>query len=169
MHQHLERLDGVAPFLRAPVRELLRLSEFKLHRPLMIVFGWRAVAEQELLYQQGRTFNRDTQVWEVSNAALVVTNARPGRSAHNVISVAGEPFAMAVDVVPLKIDGTADWNPSEQYLDDLYRAAWNCGLDPLGDPVGSFLKSDKLHFEEPKWMLKLDGLDALLPVAHTEV
>ena len=166
MNQHLDRLDSCAALIRQPVRELIRLCDVKLHRTLMIVSGWRSVQEQWLNYQKGRMFNRDSGSWEVEDLSIVVTNSIPGRSAHNVISRAGEPASMAVDLVPLKNDGTADWEPGEQFFDDLYRLSWQCGLDPLGDPVGAFLKYDKGHFEEPGWKLKIDLLGYIQPIAE---
>lgn len=163
MNQRLERIDTCAALIRQPVRELIRLCDVKLHRPLMVVYGWRSVQEQALLYQKGREMNRETGEWEIINAALVVTKAKPGTTAHNVITMTGEPASMAVDLVPLKNDGTADWEPGETFWDNLYRLSWACGLDPLGDPVGAYMKYDKGHFEEPAWRLKLDGLGYLQP------
>jgi hypothetical protein len=166
MNQHLDRIDSCAALIRQPVRELIRLCDAKLHRTLMVVYGWRSVQEQALLYQKGREMNRETGEWEIINAALVVTKAKPGTTAHNVISRQGTPASMAVDLVPLKNDGTADWEPGEQFWDDLYRLSWMCGLDPLGDPVGAFLKYDKGHFEEPGWRLKIDLLGYIQPIAE---
>jgi hypothetical protein len=165
MNQHLERLDGCSPIIRQPVLELIHLCDTKLFRTLMIVYGWRSVQEQALLYQKGRSINRETNEWEVSDALLVVTNSKPGTTAHNVITIKGEAASMAVDLIPIKADGTADWEPGDKFWEDLYRLCWKVGLDPLGDPIGAYLKYDKGHFEEPAWMLKLEGLKCLLPTS----
>jgi len=167
MNQRFERIDGLHPMLHAPATRLIALCDEKLHRTLMVVYGWRSVQEQQLIYQQGRTMNRETGLWEIADTALVVTRALPGTSAHNVITIKGDRAAMALDVAPLHADGTADWAPGEDFLDRLYEISWKCGLDPLGDPTGSYLAYDKLHFEEPQWRLKLEGLGCLLPALTT--
>lgn len=164
MNQHLERIDTCAALIREPVRELLSLCESKLHSILLVVYGWRSVAEQALLYQKGRAVNRETGEWEIVDTSLVVTKAKPGATAHNVITRDGQPASMAVDLIPLLADGTANWESGEAFWDDLYRLAWQVGLDPLGDPVGAYLKYDKGHFEEPGWKLKLAGLNLMQPV-----
>ena len=162
---HHERVDGLHPMLHAPVRELLRLSEVELHRPLLVVRGWASVAEQLLVYQQGRTYNPADGTWEVTDASKVVSNAKPGSSAHNVISKAGETASMAVDVIPVFPDGTPDWNVPQSYWEQLYVFAWKVGLDPLGDAIGAYLKGDRGHFEELRWQWKLEGLGCLRPTA----
>lgn len=166
MPQHLERLDGLAPFLRPPAQQLIQLCEAKLHRLLLVVHGWRSVQEQALLYQQGREMNRETGEWTVSDHGLIITNAKPGCTAHNVIvKRTGEPAAVALDVIPLRIDGSPDWEVDEQFWDGLYELSWKVGLDPLGDAMGAYLRNDKGHFEEPAWKLKLEGLGLMLPSA----
>jgi hypothetical protein len=166
MNQRLERVEGLHPLMKQPVLKLVELCEAKLRRQLLIVFAFRTVAEQLLRYQQGRTFNRETQAWYVTDERALVTRALPGASAHNVVTTAGAPASMAVDVVPLKLDGTPDWKVSREFWDRLYEVAWKAGLDPLGDPVGSYLAGDLGHFEEPAWKLKLDGLGCYQPVGQ---
>lgn len=163
MNPHLERLDGVAPLLHAPVRRLLELSELKLHRKLMIVTGYRSLEEQLLKYSQGRTVNRETGDWEVTNAKEVVTNATPGRSAHNVVTRAGRPASLAVDLCPVTPSGVLDWTPGAAFWEALWELAHECGLDPLGDRIGAYLKGDDGHFEEPAWKLKMEALGLTLP------
>jgi hypothetical protein len=165
MNQHLDRLEGVAPFLRPSVMGLINNCDQKLKRKLMIVSGWRSVQEQMLNYQKGRTLNRETGEWDVTDLALVVTRSKPGSTPHNVIARNGERASVAVDLIPLLDNGEADWNVGEDFWDHLYELAWKVGLDPLGDPVGGYLKMDKGHFEEPAFRLKLDGLGLLLPVS----
>ena len=165
MNQQLHRLNGLHPMLRDPALTLVERCEAKLKRRLFIVHGWRSLPEQLAIYAKGRTFNRETQEWDVTDAAAIVTKARPGTSAHNVITPAGAPAAMALDVIPFAADGSLDWDVELTFWDDLYELAWKVGLDPLGDPIGSHLAGDRGHFEEPAWKHKLDGLGLLLPAA----
>lgn len=169
MNQHLERLDGLASFLRAPALTLIERCEAKLKRTLLVVSGWRSMQEQLLNYQKGRTFNREAGVWDVTDQVAVVTKALPGTSPHNVISKQGEAASMALDVIPLLDTGAPDWAVGERFWESLYELAWKVGLDPLGDPVGSYLAGDLGHFEEPGYKLKLDGLGLLLPSPTTWV
>lgn len=164
MNQRLERLDSLAPFLREPARELLARCEQKLKRRLLVVWGWRSLPEQQRIYQEGRTFDRESGVWIVTDPAAVKTKSRPGGSAHNVITQNGSPAACGLDVIPFDAQGRPDWDVELRFWDDLYEIAWKVGLDPLGDPTGAYLKGDLGHFEEPAWKLKLDGLGLLLPV-----
>ncbi len=143
---------------------LVELCDQKLARKLLVTYGFRSVQEQMFLYQKGRTYNRESQVWEVTDVKAVVSKAKPGLSAHNVVTTAGKPASMAVDVIPLRADGAADWAVDDNFWDALYELAWEVGLDPLGDPTGSYLDGDKGHFEEPGWKLKLAGLDCYQPV-----
>ena len=173
VHQHLERLDGCHPIIQGPVRYILAQCEATLHRTLLIVCGWRSLDEQLLNYQKGRVFNRETGVWDVSDATLIVTRAKPGTSSHNIVTRDGRPASLAVDLVPLLSSGLPNWDVDDRFWDDLYRICWHAGMDPLGDALGQYLPGDKGHIEEPGLRLKLDGLGvqypALLPVAHTEV
>lgn len=164
MNQHMERLEGVSPVIRPSVQRLCELSETKLRQPLMIVRGWASMMEQLQAYQRGRVFNRELGDWEVSDAALVVTKAKPGRSAHNVVTLqTGQPASMAVDVIPLLTSGLPNWEIPDVFWENLYELAWKCGLDPLGDQIGSYLAGDKGHFEEPAFKLKIEGLGLIFP------
>lgn len=163
MNQRLERVNGCHPIIRQPVLRLVELCEQKLKRKLLLVYGFRSVQEQLLIYQKGRTFDRENAVWVVTDWQAVVTNALPGLSAHNVVTVAGTPAAMGVDLIPFDAQGQPDWKVNENFWDALYELAWKVGLDPLGDPTGSYLEADKGHFEEPAWTLKLDGLGCYQP------
>jgi hypothetical protein len=162
--QHLDRLDDLAPFLQPPARQFVRLCQARLGRTLLIVSGWRSVQEQRLNYQKGRAMNRETNDWDVIDAALVVTHAPPGLSAHNIVTVAGLPAALAFDCIPLREDGQPDWTVSMKFWHALYPIAWLCGLDPLGDAIGAHLAGDLGHFEEPGWREKVAGLGLVRPV-----
>lgn len=167
MNLHHERLDGVSPVIRGAVMRLCDLSELNLKRPLLIVHGWRSMAQQHAIYEQGRAINRETGEWEIVDAKAVVTKAKPGTSAHNVITKReGQPAALGVDVIPLAPTGQPDWNVADHFWSALYLLAWECGLDPLGDRIGAYLSGDKGHFEEPGWRLKLPGLGLILPVSE---
>ena len=169
MNLHHERLDGVSPVIRAAVLRLCDLSEVKLKRPLLVVHGWRSMAQQNALFQQGRAINRESGDWEIVDASAVVTRAKPGLSAHNVVTkLDGKPAAMGVDLIPLTSAGAPDWEVCDAFWGDLYDLAWKCGLDPLGDQIGAYLAGDKGHVEEPGWRLKLAGLGLILPVSEVQ-
>lgn len=170
MNQHLERLNGLAGFLQPVVLELMTRCARDLKRPLLVVRGWSSYAEQLGKYQQGRTLDRETDTWVVTDQALVVTDAAPGLSAHNVVvQVTMAKAAVAVDLIPLLPNGQPDWNVSMAFWEALYPLAWKCGLDPLGDRVGAYLKGDLGHFEEPAWKMKLRGLGLMQPVGSEPV
>lgn len=164
MNQRLERVTGCHPLIRRPVLRLVELCEEKLKRRLLIVHGHRSVQDQLLIYQKGRTYDRENAVWVVTSKQDVVSNALPGLSAHNVITMSGNPASMAVDVIPFDAAGGLDWDVALGFWDDLYELAWKVGLDPLGDAIGAYLPGDRGHFEEPAWKLKLDGLQCYQPV-----
>lgn len=164
MDQRLDRIDGLHGCIRQPTIMLIEQCWVKLQRKLLVVQGWRSLQEQMLIYQKGRTFNRDTNEWEISDPAQVVTKAKPGFSAHNVIDRRGEKASMAVDVIPFALDGKPDWEVGDYFWGELYKIAWKVGLDPLGDPIGSYLAGDKGHFEEPGWRNKLSGLALIQPI-----
>ena len=151
--------------LRQPVGQLIMLCQRQLHRTLCVVTGFRPPEDQEALYRKGRSVDPTSGLLVVTDPSQVVTKARPGMSAHNVTTEMGDPFAMAVDLVPMNEDGTLDWSPNEDFWELLYGLGWRCGLDALGDPVGAYLSWDKCHFEEPAWKLKLPGLRAVQPGA----
>ena len=154
-------------FLRQPISHLFELCESKLKRTLLLVHGFRSVQEQMLIYQKGRTYNRESGVWEVTSKGEVVSNAKPGQSAHNVVTkLDGKPAALAVDVIPFTADGGLNWNPPESFWDSLYELAWKVGLDPLGDPIGAYLPGDAGHLEEPGWRYKLADMGLILPTSE---
>lgn len=167
MNQRLDRLDGLAAFMRLPALRLVELCESKLSRKLLVVSCWRSVHEQLANYQKGRAFVRETGEWEIVDEKLVVTKAKPGLTPHNVIVIADKkPASVALDVIPLLANGQPEWNVDVRFWDDLYELAWKVGLDPLGDKPGAFLQGDLGHFEEPAWKLKIADLGLTLPDAH---
>ena len=168
MNQRLERIDFLHPIIQRPAHELIKRCHAELGRLLLVVSGFRSSDEQMLNYQKGRSLNRNTGVWEVTDASQVVTRAKPGTSAHNIVRVTnGSPASMALDVIPLKDDGTPDWEIGDvdaSFWDSLYDIAWKVGLDPLGDPIGSYLVGDMGHLEEPAYKLKLEALGCMFPM-----
>lgn len=168
LNQHLERLNGLAGFLATPVMELLTRSERELGRPLLVVRGWASYREQLEIYMKGRTLSDTDGVAVVTDPRLVVTNAKPGASGHNVIAIATQAAAsVAVDVIPFKPDGTPDWAVARSFWAALWVIGWDVGLDPLGDRQGAYLQGDLGHFEEPNWKMKLAGLGLRLPIDQT--
>ncbi len=164
MNQRLDRLDQLAVFLRDPALHFIEAAKRNLGLTLLVTFTWRSVMEQHRLYTQGREYRREESVWVVTDAKKVVTNARPGASPHNVVTVAtGEPASMALDVIPLHPDGSCAWDTPHATWIPLWDLAWRFGLDPLGDKTGAYLQGDLGHFEEPAWKAKLPGLGLVLP------
>lgn len=86
--------------------------------------GTRTHAEQEAIYEQGRT-----------EAGRIITNARPGDSYHQ--------YGLAADVVPIAYKGLPDWNP--------LGADW-ATIGAIGEGLGltwggRWSKPDKPHFQ----------------------
>lgn len=172
MNQHLDRLDQLAPMLRVPARTFIDRAQAQLKVILLVVHTWRSVAQQLNIYQQGRTYNRETGEWEVSDPQMIKTKAKPGQSPHNLVMPDGTPASLALDVIPLDAQGAPIWDTDDDLWDDLYEIAWKCGLDPLGDPIGSYYAADKGHFEEPAYKMKFEGLGLVMPsvdVVHVTV
>lgn len=163
MNGHWERIETLAEFLREPARCLLRDCETKLHRTLLVVQAWRSLDAQMQIYQHGRTYSRETGEWFVTDPILVKTNAKPGQSAHNVVTLDNRPAALGWDVVPLYENGNPEWDAPDAFWEDLYDLAWKYGFDPLGDPTGAYLKWDRSHLEEPAWKYKMHGLGLRFP------
>lgn len=163
--QRLDRLDQLAFFLRDPALSLIQMVDRDLSLKLFVVFTWRSSKEQDLLFQQGREFRREESVWVVVDKSKVVTDAPAGKSAHNIVTVKGEPASMALDVIPMTGDGTMLWDTTMELWRKIWDLAWKCGFDPLGDAVGAYLKSDLGHLEEPAWKFKLTGLGLVRPVS----
>ena len=168
MNFHLDRLNGV--------HDIVRDKFFPFHhacvvagQPLLIVHGWRSVKAQLLLYQLGRTYDRESGVWTVAHPALVVTNSLPGRSAHNLIDhETGRAAALAVDIVPLDPSEKPKWDTTtDQEWHLIWEIAHQHGLDPLGDQVGDYLPWDKGHLQEPGYKYIMDTLGVMYPTSPT--
>ncbi len=104
------RLNDVHPMLQRKIRQLADI--LATDRPpiiLRITQGYRSWAEQAQLYAQGR-----------SVPGKVVTNAEPGHSWHQ--------FGLAVDVVPLGLEGQPDWNIEHPTWQRIVAAGTSLGL-----------------------------------------
>lgn len=114
--------------LHPEIREITKdfIEAAKAHGiELKITFGMRTFAEQQVLYDQGRT-----------KPGKIVTKAKPGQSFHN--------YGLAIDVVPI-VNGKADWESKLwQKIGQIGKA---CGFSWGGD-WQSF--KDLPHFEFPK-------------------
>jgi hypothetical protein len=163
--QHLDRLRLLAPIVRDPATLWIQRVQERLGLRLLVVSTWRDVRQQMALYQQGRTYHRETGEWEETDPTKVVTRAKPGTSAHNVVTREGMPASLALDVVPLTPDGRAAWDTPAETWTRLYELAADCGLDPYGDAWGASFPTDKGHVEEPGWKWKLNALGLILPTA----
>jgi peptidoglycan L-alanyl-D-glutamate endopeptidase CwlK len=118
---------------------------------VLLTCTYRSNDEQAQLYAQGRTA-----------PGRIVTNAKPGRSKHNIVDAQGNPAAEAFDVVPLRhgkpVWGTngdgIDENDVDDALDDL--EVWErvgqhgveVGLNWYGTPGSAFKEFP--HFQNPE-------------------
>src|SRR5262245_49005766 len=97
---------------------LIQLVDQQHGIKLGVVSSWRSVKEQTLNYQKGRTYDTEQGIWVVSNKDEVVTNAKPGTSAHNVVTMQGKPAALAADLM-LLTNGTFDWIRDEKFWEPI--------------------------------------------------
>jgi hypothetical protein len=120
-----KRVSTLHPPFQALARAFLTECEKAGYR-LRVTFGHRSLDEQAKLYAQGRTA-----------PGPIVTNAKPGQSAHN--------YGSAIDVVFLTKDGKADWNGP-------WKAIGAIG-EQLGLVWGGNFKTiiDRPHFEWAHW------------------
>ena len=127
--KHKERLAGVHP-------ELIRLIE-KLDKifPLIIVSGFRSLADQHILYKQGRDGDHNP----------IVTYADGGSSPHN--------YGLSVDIAPDPLN----WNDLKRF--DLMRSLGEVVAREIGVSVdwgGSWpgKKCDRPHVQISDWKNK---------------
>jgi peptidoglycan L-alanyl-D-glutamate endopeptidase CwlK len=106
---------------------------------ILITCTYRSDAEQAQLYAQGR-----------SKPGKVVTNAQPGRSAHNY-TLHGVPASLAFDIVPLLHDKPV-WDTK-----GAAKALWHQAAEPAmahglrwyGAHGSAF--QEYPHFQHPLW------------------
>lgn len=104
---------------------------------VLVTCTWRSAAEQEALYEQGRT-----------KPGHIVTRAKPGQSAHN-FTVSGKPASLAFDIVPLN-HGKTVWDtmpPDLQLWQRIAAIAKATGLEWYGEPTADFKEFP--HFQLP--------------------
>ncbi len=86
----IERIALLHPKARGLFTDFITKAENELGVTIRVVQGTRTFAEQQAIYDQGRT-----------KPGKIVSNAKPGSSFHN--------YGLAVDLVEIKPDG-ANWN-----------------------------------------------------------
>ena len=125
------KLSDLHPDLRPLAQQFLDLAAAQ-GIDVLVTCTYRSDAEQAMLYAQGRTAK-----------GKIVTNAKPGQSAHNHMLNAA-PAALAFDVVPL-VHGKPVWDASDPLWDKLGEIGRSLGLQWAGDWKGSL--KEKPHFE----------------------
>jgi peptidoglycan L-alanyl-D-glutamate endopeptidase CwlK len=157
----MERLSGASQVLHERCIDFLQRCA-AANFWLLIVRVWSSPDAQRELYLKGREYDRAEGVWKIIDESKVVTKAKPGLSAHNVVTLSDKPASVAIDVVPL-VGALPDWKaPRETWL-KLYAISDLVGLDAYGDPKGAYLPWDKGHFELPNWKANLSGWGLKLP------
>lgn len=119
----ITRVQGLHPKVRDDFFNFITEAENALGITIRVTQGMRTFAEQQKLFDQGRT-----------EPGKIVTKARPGSSYHQ--------YGLAVDLVEL-IDGGADWNYDMSKLVPFaskYEIEWG------GNFPGTF--KDHPHFEK---------------------
>ena len=99
-----ERLSLVHPELSRRIHQLADMLSFQIR----VTQGLRTYAEQNALYDEGRT-----------TPGRIVTEAKGGYSMHN--------FGLAVDVVPMTDTGAPDWNDKDDKWQEILAKAPSCG------------------------------------------
>jgi peptidoglycan L-alanyl-D-glutamate endopeptidase CwlK len=130
-------LDDLRPIIRPKVDAFLA-SVKSAGTDLLITCTKRTLEEQAALYAQGRT-----------TAGSIVTNAKPGTSAHN--------YGLAIDVVPI-VNGKPDWSfnalhPSAVWMTTGYLGRL-AGLQWFGTPDSPYIEG--CHFQMPDWKHYID-------------
>lgn len=126
-------LDGLAPDFRAKVEEFLRRAKAAGYN-ITIVSGRRTMDEQQALYDKGR-----------NTSGSIVTNAKPGESAHN--------FGQAIDFAFVNpITGAASWDESAPWA-AVAEIGKSLGMEWGGD-WATF--RDRPHLETTTWKVARD-------------
>lgn len=86
-----QRIASLHPEVQAQAAAFVNQVEAELGITLRVTSGFRSFAEQDALYEQGRSTPGDR-----------VTNARGGQSYHN--------YGLALDVVEVRANGSVNWN-----------------------------------------------------------
>ena len=135
-------INDLHPDLQGICKQFLLLCESAgLH--VFIVCTYRSGAEQDALYEMGRTTKSIVGVSALRPLGGTVTNARAGQSAHN-FTIDDKPAARAFDIGVLvngKYDGggsSPDWQKAGEIGQQL-------GLDWYGAPGAKFF--ELAHFQ----------------------
>ena len=125
----MSRIDSLEPEFAEKVKALIKATEMATQLKWVITSGRRTMAEQLKLYKQGRTA-----------PGKVVTNARPGSSAHN--------FGLAADLAPMRRDGRIWWEAPKSVWQKLADIAREMGM-----VSGFYFKTiyDAPHVEDAGW------------------
>lgn len=123
--KHIESLDDD---FRDEIEKLLQAAEDATGYQWVVTSGRRTMEQQSVLYQQGRTL-----------PGKVVTNARPGQSAHN--------FGLAADLAPMR-NGKIWWDAPRDVWKEMADIAVGMGL-----VSGYYFKTifDAPHVESKDW------------------
>lgn len=124
----MKRIDTLEADFKPLIEELIERVEAATNRKWGISDGRRTMAQQRAIYSQGRTA-----------PGKVVSNAKPGQSAHN--------FGYAVDLWPMKGDDF-DWGASRAVFEVMGGIAVDMGLT-WGGNFKSIL--DLPHVESSRW------------------
>jgi peptidoglycan L-alanyl-D-glutamate endopeptidase CwlK len=101
-------LEDLRPQVREMAQTWLTAAKYEGLDPL-VTCTLRSNAEQALLYAQGRTV-----------PGLIVTNAKPGQSAHN--------YGLALDFVPM-VNGKPEWSGKHPHWARLGALAEEAGFE----------------------------------------
>lgn len=123
------KLDSLEPDFKPKVEALIAKANEETGRTWAASDGRRTMTQQRDIFAQGRT-----------KPGKVVSNAKPGQSAHN--------FGLAVDLWPLDGNGDFDWGAN----DKLFKVLADIAVD-MGLTAGYYFHSihDAPHVEDPLW------------------
>lgn len=128
--QPSRRLEDLHPALQPLAREFLARCK-AAGISLTITCTFRSAEYQAQLYAQGRTQAQLNAAGVKATAQPTkpkVTNAKPGKSAHEHTE-AGKPAARAFDFVPLDAAGKAVWDEKHPAWQQAGRIAVGLGLE----------------------------------------
>jgi peptidoglycan LD-endopeptidase CwlK len=108
---------------------------------MLVTCTSRTMTEQAALWAKGRDLQGN-----VIDRSLVVTNAKPGESAHN--------YRLAIDIVPI-VNGKPDWRGTDPVWLDIGEIGESCGLEWAGRWV-TF--REEPHFQLPNWQNFIQGI-----------
>jgi peptidoglycan L-alanyl-D-glutamate endopeptidase CwlK len=140
-------LDSLHPDFQQIVRTWLMLCERHLYE-VVIYSTLRTFEEQGALYAQGREpkarideLRREAGMPALTKAEAerIVTRAKPGQSWHN--------YGLAIDFVPLKLNGKPDWGYSPKDPADIYDEAAQLARGVDGNVVWGAPWNDFGHLE----------------------